>query len=417
MNQVKDFWNKLHTSNDNWLNINRNLRIQEGNDNINNLADRIFNSFTRKNNGIYIWHKMVWDCLTLNGLLSEFNVQLNITDKSTLPAVTKQKQKEIRKRLKSKIGSNKYSTDDNNKIKNDSIILPKDKNRKYYDESIYYLNNRPFGELKSRLDKEYDFEEIKYLDLITDNRSGQLWYSFYALDWISQINFFNHYINHQIIYVTGATGTGKSTQVPKLLLYAKKVYDYKNIGKVICTQPRIPPTIGNIDWISQQMGVPVLQPSKTINKISTNNYFLQFQTSMSKHTYDNNPGLVLRMVTDGTLVNQILNNPIMKEQISIGKNKINDKGKKSTIFGVNNSWDIMIVDEAHEHNTNMDLILSLARQSCYYNNSLRLVIVSATMDDDEPIYRNYYKYINDNLLYPLKEVYFFILLLKMKKIL
>ena len=75
---------------------------------------------------------MVWDCLTLNGLLSEFNVQLNITDKSTLPAVTKQKQKEIRKRLKSKIGSNKYSTDDNNKIKNDSIILPKDKNRKYY---------------------------------------------------------------------------------------------------------------------------------------------------------------------------------------------------------------------------------------------------------------------------------------------
>ena len=459
LNQVKDFWNKLHTSNDNWLNINRNLKIQEGNGDIDSLANNIFNSFTQKNNGVYIWHKMVWDCLTLNGLLSEFNVDLDITDKSKLPAVTKQKQKAIRKRLKSKIGSNKDSDEDttkihqqilyflnnfeltdteildkvskqfdirkerltkeldlvkenieideNNKIKNENIILPKDKNRKYYDESIYYLNNRPFGELKSRLDKEYDFEEIKYLDLITDNRTGQLWYSFYAMDWISQINFFNHYINHQIIYVTGATGTGKSTQVPKLLLYAKKVYDYKNIGKVICTQPRIPPTVGNIDWISQEMGVPVLQPSKTISKISTNNYFLQFQTSMSKHTYDNNPGLVLRMVTDGTLVTQILNNPIMKEQISIGKNKTNDKGKKSTIFGVNNSWDIMIVDEAHEHNSNMDLILSLARQSCYYNNSLRLVIVSATMDDDEPIYRSYYKYINDNLLYPLKRSLFF----------
>ena len=50
---------------------------------------------------------------------------------------------------------------------------------------------------------------------------------FYAMDWMSQINFYNHYINHNIIYVTGGTGTGKSTQVPKLLMYSLKMYDYK----------------------------------------------------------------------------------------------------------------------------------------------------------------------------------------------
>ena len=70
------------------------------------------------------------------------------------------------------------------------------------------------------------------------------------MDWMSQINFYNHYINHNIIYVTGGTGTGKSTQVPKLLMYSLKMYDYKNNGQIICTQPRISPTEGNAKWIS-----------------------------------------------------------------------------------------------------------------------------------------------------------------------
>ena len=55
-------------------------------------------------------------------------------------------------------------------------------------------------------------------------------------------------------------------------------------------------------------------------------------------------------------------------------------------------------------NTNMDLILTLMKQTCFYNNSIRLVIVSATMDDDEPIYRSYFRNINDNLVYPIISV-------------
>ena len=51
----------------------------------------------------------------------------------------------------------------------------------------------------------------------------------------------------------------------------------------------------------------------------------------------------------------------------------------------------------------MDLILTLMRQTCLLNNSIRLVIISATMDDDEPIYRSYFKYINDNIVYPIKQ--------------
>ncbi len=49
----------------------------------------------------------------------------------------------------------------------------------------------------------------------------------------------------------------------------------------------------------------------------------------------------------------------------------------------------------------MDMILTLARDAVYVNNSLKLVIVSATMEDDEPIYRRYFRNINDNRAYPL----------------
>jgi len=68
----------------------------------------------------------------------------------------------------------------------------------------------------------------------------------------------------------------------------------------------------------------------------------------------------------------------------------------------NNIYDIIIVDEAHEHNINMDIIIALSRQTCYFNNSVRLIIVSATMDEDEPIYRRYFYYNNDNLMEPIK---------------
>ena len=40
------------------------------------------------------------------------------------------------------------------------------------------------------------------------------------------------------------------------------------------------------------------------------------------------------------------------------------------------------------------------KYSIFYNNDLKLVIISATMDDDESIFRRFYRDINDNMMYP-----------------
>ena len=65
--------------------------------------------------------------------------------------------------------------------------------------------------------------------------------------------------------------------------------------------------------------------------------------------------------------------------------------------------DCIIIDEAHEHNKNMDIILSLLNNCLNYENRVKICIVSATMDNDESIYRRFYRDINDNMKYPLSK--------------
>ena len=351
-----------------WVRINKNIEKQEVNDyNYNEIITSINNGWQKRK------VKFVWNFLQENGLLSNFQVNLELTDSKTLPKNTNNKKKEQQKKLEKYFEKNKQ-------------IL----------ESYYFLTNTKYSELEkfsrtnNRLDdKEYKEALTKYF----------LFYTFYAMDWISQINFFNHYFHNQIIYVTGGTGAGKSTQIPKLLLYCLKMYDYNFTGKIICTQPRITPTVANATRISGEMGVQI--EKKSLNTVfKTDQYYLQYKHQQDRHTKENCNHLTLKFVTDGTLVEELNNNILMKKQIR--KKLEKNQTDADYTYRFDNVYDIIVVDEAHEHNANMDLILTMARHTCFYNNSVKLVIISATMDDDEPIYRNYFKIINDNIVYPIK---------------
>ncbi len=370
----KAYFNKLNGSTDvgEWINLNSNLKRQiiYTSFNYSNEIQKITTAFS---NSLII---LVFEELASTGLLNKFESNIKITDKMLLPKDTgpkKNKRKELMKELFAK-------------------------NKKDWLESYYYLTNDQFKNLgKIRVDKSEiinpkdKYNEFSYFDFTKD----QEWPVFYAMDWISQISFFQHYIYHQVLYVTGATGQGKSTQVPKLLLYALKAIDYKSNGKVACTQPRVPPTVENATRIADELGVPIQQTTNnSAFKAKTNNYWLQYKYQNDFHTNDKKLHGYLRIMTDGTLLEELKSNPTMFKKAPDQKE---DKFINKTIY------DIIIVDEAHEHNINMDLIITLSKQACYFNNKVRLIIVSATMDDDEPIYRRYFSMINDNLLYPLKQ--------------
>jgi hypothetical protein len=355
------FFILFSTNSYNLINIRKNIQLQEVNNyNYTDILNRITNGWLDIN------IDLVWDYLSENGLLSEFNINLELTDDTQLQSSDMNvKNRLIQKRLKLYIDNNKQLF-----------------------ESNYFLTNKPYNKLEK-------YGNSNYLSFLTGSTN---FYTFYANDWISQLNFFNHYINHSVLYVTGSTGTGKSTQVPKLTMYALKMYDYKNNGSVICTQPRIPPTQDNAKRISKEMGVNIVDVKDRI-EFKTNMHYIQYKHMKDSHIKKYNNHLTLKMVTDGTLLEELVNNPMLKK---IGKLEI-ENFEQRYILDIENLYDIVMVDEAHEHNTNMDVILTLMRQTCMYNNSTRLIIVSATMDDDEPIYRSYYKLINDNIVHPIKQ--------------
>ncbi len=367
LDQRIHFFNKFtNESTEQWLNIKKNIKSQIQNTTFNESS--IYNNIKNSWNQYKVYFVFYYLCN--KGLLSKFTPNPNATNDQILPSNYSSKIKTIGKEV-------------NKTIKKENL-----------EEAYYYLNNKKYKELDVTYQKK---DEKIVMNTYFDRLEKDLnWYTFYAMDWMAQISFFHTYINHQILFITGSTGTGKSTQVPKLLLYALKCIDYRENGKISCTQPRIPPTVSNAKRISEELGVPIkIFDSNLDSEIKSDNFHIQYKHQNDEHTSISN-SLQLKITTDGTLFEEIVENTVMKERLF-------DKKKENDEFSLMNKYDIIIVDEAHEHGKNMDLILTLARNTCYYNNSVRLVIVSATMEDDEPNYRAYYKYINDNMLYPIKK--------------
>jgi len=374
----------------NWFNINEYLRRLYPNLDQRDLpqVNYLIHTVVREKLVDIIFESMIY-----HGLLSVFIPNENITNIS-------------------KIESNINSKDDVKKNNNRYEQMKKwyfsgENKFDYANYSYYFLTGQTYGSLKPLRYKDYDTvnHEKTYFEYLTSN---QIWTFTYAMNWVSQINFYHHYANNRVIYVTGSTGVGKSTQVPKLLMYCQKMIDYHSHGKIICTQPRISPTVGNALNISKEMGVPIETYNKTYDRdVDTNYYYVQYKYSGREHV-NRHVTPFLRIVTDGTLYEEIKKMPFLTRS-QPDKTLTDANGRPirwAKTYMADNIYDIVIVDEAHEHGTNMDLILTLARDAVYVNNSLKLVIVSATMEDDEPIYRRYYRTINDNRAYPLSHYIF-----------
>lgn len=326
---------------------------------------------------------VVFEIMIRAGTLSEFVSDTKITDESrfisTSSNVRRQKQIDV---LKQRVF---YNNDPDPEINNIDD----------WNKSYYFLTSQTYSELSPIKYKDKNTGRLKeqtYFEHMTTG-TNSAWCFMYALDWVSQIAFFHKYMNNRVMFVTGSTGVGKSTQIPKLLLYALKAVDYKNTGKVVCTQPRVSPAVGiPVGAVSPQMGVSIFEYNESLKTdIKTSNYNIQYKHQKGNHVSNIN-NLMLRFVTDGTLYHELKANPILKKTFK------QDAGDFT--YSDKNIYDIVIVDEAHEHNINMDLILTMMKYPLQYNNDIKLVIISATMGDDEPAYRRYYRDINDNKKYP-----------------
>jgi hypothetical protein len=272
----------------------------------------------------------------------------------------------------------------------DKTIIP-DKNKRNREWRNYITDNI---DIANNMDGYHFLNNMKFkhINNYEINIKKHLWFTNFGGDWVAQIQTFHHFIHQRVLFVTGATGAGKSTVVPQLFLYAFKALNYNSNAKIYCSQPRIQPTTDNAKRIAEQLGVPIIEDvgeDEGVGKGAIN--YIQYKHS-KRGVVDDKYHLTLRLLTDGTLLQLIMDNMLLKKSSGDRNNKI---------ISLYNAVDMILVDEAHEHNPNMDMILTFIKFGVYINNQVSLGIISATMENDELTYRKYYELIDDNWKFPL----------------
>jgi hypothetical protein len=273
----------------------------------------------------------------------------------------------------------------------------KKENSNYGKYSYYYLINKPFGLVdKEMLEIGDERKKYGYFEMCmqTENMS-YAWYLATAYHWVAQLGFCHKFIHNRVSYITGATGAGKTTEIPKLYMYYLKALDYNDNGTVVVTVPRQNVASSISLFVSKCLVLPIeaykSDDAKETKPETKYNYNIQYKYKTKRHVPDEYVYFPkIKFITDGSVVKD-MTDPTMKNKSC--KNDV-------CVYFDTNKYDVIIVDEAHEHNKNMDLILSYAKNAVYYNNNVRLVIMSATIDNDEPKYRRFYRDINDNRKYP-----------------
>ena len=141
---------------------------------------------------------------------------------------------------------------------------------------------------------------------------------------------------HQVIVVCGATGSGKTTQLPKVCLEAGR----GTFGMIGHTQPRRIAARAIADRLAFELGTSV-------------GGAVGYQVRFTDRT---GPDCRVKLMTDGILLREIENDRLLRR------------------------YDTLIIDEAHERNLNIDFLLGVLRQILPQRPELRVIITSATID-------------------------------------
>ncbi|MDX6655262.1 MAG: ATP-dependent helicase HrpA [Solirubrobacteraceae bacterium] len=143
---------------------------------------------------------------------------------------------------------------------------------------------------------------------------------------------------NQVVVVAGETGSGKTTQLPKLLLELGRGVQ----GTIAHTQPRRLAARTVAQRIADELGVPLG---------GAVGYAVRFSDRSSDET-------LVRLMTDGLLLAEIQRDRLLRR------------------------YDTIVVDEAHERSLNIDFLLGYLHRLLPQRPDLKLVITSATIDPD-----------------------------------
>ena len=148
--------------------------------------------------------------------------------------------------------------------------------------------------------------------------------------------------DHQVIIVSGETGSGKTTQLPKICMQLGRGV----AGMIGHTQPRRLAARSVADRIAHELGQSVgRDPGQVVG------YQVRFTDEVG-------PTTLVKLMTDGILLAEIQSDPMLRR------------------------YDTLIIDEAHERSINIDFILGYVARLLPARPDLKVIITSATIDSD-----------------------------------
>ncbi|MCO4862463.1 ATP-dependent RNA helicase HrpA [Cupriavidus sp. WGlv3] len=145
---------------------------------------------------------------------------------------------------------------------------------------------------------------------------------------------------NQVVIVSGETGSGKTTQLPKICLSIGRGPGREGGGLIGHTQPRRIAATSTAKRIAQELGTPLGEHV---------GYQVRFNDTMSS-------GASVKLMTDGILLAETQNDPLLR------------------------AYDTLIIDEAHERSLNIDFLIGYLRQILPKRPDLKVIITSATID-------------------------------------
>jgi ATP-dependent helicase HrpA len=147
---------------------------------------------------------------------------------------------------------------------------------------------------------------------------------------------------HPVVIVCGETGSGKTTQLPKIVLELGRGKGAGGQGLIGHTQPRRIAASSVAKRIAQELNSPL---GEVVG------FKVRFQDRLL-------PGATVKLMTDGILLAETQTDPLLK------------------------AYDTLIIDEAHERSLNIDFLLGYLKEVLARRPDLKLIVTSATIDAD-----------------------------------